>query len=118
LTQADPASSRAFVIKTKESKMNITHASNEKSHGAISGAFDPLALLDETSTINYWPARIAKIETALSDARESRRSARMHLLRPANPGGALASDESFYNAACEQVAQWEQALEEALSTIR
>nr|WP_322843403.1 hypothetical protein [Methylocella tundrae] len=107
---------RAFVIQTKEIEMHITVPSNELRQSlAAPASVLQSALANELDPVNSWAQRIARIEEALSDARETRRAARSQLLKPALPGSARASNETLYFNACEIVAQWEQQLDDALN---
>jgi hypothetical protein len=118
LTHADPASSWPFVIKSKENAMNITATSTNLSQGLVPpGAALPGTPPRETASLNSWPQQVAKIEEALSQARETRRAARGQLLQPALPSSTRASNEALYFNACDTVAFWEHKLDDALNAI-
>jgi hypothetical protein len=69
----------------------------------------------EARIFNYSAARIGKIEEALSNARASRRAARIQLLQPLDSsGGDIGSLQIPYKDACDKVAILEQTLNDAL----
>ena len=96
--------------------MHITATSNALPQSvAAPASVLQSALPNELDPLNSWALRVARIEEALSAARETRRAARSQLLQPAPPLSARASNERLYVNACELVALWEQRLDDALN---
>ncbi len=94
--------------------MNIT----KNWHGMTTPAASArLSLHDETTELDRWPVRIAKIEESLAEARAFRRTARMQLLQPSAPAHLLPDRQEIYAISCDTVDQLEQEYEAALNAI-